>query len=409
MHTDRNFRVLLTHGILFRFGVQVSSVLIVVPYIADQVGSPGIAVALIVPSFTAGALIGTAIGGQVLRITVTVAGLLGGIALVDAALTALIAVDVAVVPSRFVAYPLLLLCLLIGIVSGSLDVVSPVAMSALMSGRQRSELLLKQSGYTVPRWSSRSRLSLRLASSAIHCRGRTSTCCGSALRPWCFVRQAVSRCKPVGWSWRAHQEAPSTRCAKGAFTYAPIHGCGTFLATQLVFTSVTLSPMFYAIYAAESLSASGDMDDFLVFFGFGMLVGIPLWRLVRARLGMRGMYACSAGISVVAAIICIVSQHWHPFLGLWAFGPVLLLSAIANQVVWPAAYDWVFGHISAEQAVVVISYSKIVVSVGLIFAGFAFSVAAEYGPDIWPLGLLLAATFVACLLASRVPRTVALI
>jgi hypothetical protein len=44
---------------------------------------------------------------------------------------------------------------------------------------------------------------------------------------------------------------------------------------------------------------------------------------------------------------------------------------------------------------VVISYSQIVVSLGVIFVGFAFGMAAEYGPDVWPLGLLLALTGVA--------------
>jgi hypothetical protein len=32
-------------------------------------------------------------------------------------------------------------------------------------------------------------------------------------------------------------------------------------------------------------------------------------------------------------------------------------------------------------------------------------VAAEYGPEVWPLGLLLALTAVACLAATKVPRT----
>ena len=110
-----------------------------------------------------------------------------------------------------------------------------------------------------------------------------------------------------------------------------------FLATQLIFVAVTLSPMFYVIYAAESLgTGTGDMDDFLVFFGIGLLAGIPLWKLVRARLGVRGMYAYSAGISLAAVVFCIVSQRGHLVPGLWALGPVILLSALANQAVWPA-------------------------------------------------------------------------
>ncbi len=52
-----------------------------------------------------------------------------------------------------------------------------------------------------------------------------------------------------------------------------------------------------------------------------------------------------------------------------------------------------------------ISYRRIVVSLGVIFADFAFSVAAEHGPELWPLGLLLALTVLACLAATRVPRT----
>jgi hypothetical protein len=78
---------------------------------------------------------------------------------------------------------------------------------------------------------------------------------------------------------------------------------------------------------------------------------------------------------------------------------------MAGQAVWTAAYDWVFGHAGPEQAVVVITYSKVVFSLGVIVAGFALSVAAEHGSDIWPLGLLLALIALACLAATRVPRT----
>jgi MFS family permease len=400
-----NFRVLVIHGTLFRVGVQVSSVLIVIPYIADQVGSPGIVVALLVPGFTAGTLLGMAFGPKMLRISVSVAGLLGGIALIDAALTALIAVDIAIVPSRFVAYPLLLLCILIGLVSGSLAVISPVAMTALLSAQQRSDVLLKQSGYgaalvvvitaffasrfvreSVP-WQDVDLLWIGVVAMLL--------CAAS-----CFAlrTRGVELASGPGRLLDTLRDGHSYLCTN--------RWMQRFVATQLVFMSVTLSPMFYAIYAAESLGAGfGDMDDFLVFVGVGLLAGIPLWRLVRTRLDVRGMYRFSAGISMAAAIICILSLRWHVLPGLWAFGPVLLLSALANQAVWPAAYEWVFDHTSDEQAVMAISYSQIVVSLGVIFAAFAFSVAAEYGPDVWPLGLLLALTTLACLAATGVPRT----
>ena len=401
----RNFQVLLTQGTLFKVGVQMSSIFIVIPYVADQFGSPAIVVALIVPSFTAGTLLGMIFGPRVLRIMVPVAGLLGGFALVNAALTALIAVDIAVVPPRFGAYPLLLLCVLIGIVSGSLEVVSPMAMSALLSGHQHSDLLLKQSGYAA---------ALVVVITALF----ASRIVRESL-PWSDVDLlwigvvAMALCAACSFGLRTRGVELASGPGRILDTVRDGHHylrtnrwMQRFLATQLVFIPVTLSPMFFAIYAAESLGAGfGDMDDFLVFFGIGLLAGIPLWRLVRTRLGLRGMYSCSAGIGVAAALGCIVSQHWHPMPGLWAFGPVLLLSALANQPLWTAAYDWVFGCATAEQAVVVITYSKIVLGLGVIVAGFALSVAAERGPDIWPLGLLLALNALACLAAARVPRT----
>lgn len=400
----RNFRVLLTQGTLFAVGVQVSSVFAVIPYVADQFGSPGIVVALLVPGFTVGTLLGMVLGPRVLRLMVSIAGLLGGIALVDAALTALIAVDISVVPPRFGAYPLLLLCILIGMVGGSLEVVSPVAVSALLSAQQRSDLLLRQSGYgaalvvVITAF-----FATRFVRDSLPWRDVDLLWIGVGAMILCAACSFGLRTRGVELASGPGRIVDSLRAGH---LYLRTHRwMQRFLATQLLFISVTLSPMFYAIYAAESLGGFGDMDDFLLFFGIGLLAGIPLWRLVRRRLGVRGMYLCSAGIGAAAAMGCIVVQHWHLLPGLWAFGPVLLLSALANQTVWTAAYEWVFEYASAEQAVVVITYSKIVFSLGVIVAGFALSVAAEHGPDMWPLGLLLALTTLACLAARGVPRT----
>ena len=407
MNEGRNFRVLLTQGTLFRVGVQVSSVLIVIPAVADQVGTPGIAVALLLPGFTAGTLLGTALGPKALRITVPVAGLLGGIALVNAALTALIAVDIAVVSSRFVAVPLLLSCILIGVVAGSSEVVSPVALSALLSARQRSDLLLKQSGYAaVLVIAITALMASRFARGSSPWRDADLLWVGVAAMVLCAACCFALRTGGVALAGGTGRMLDAVRNGRD---YVGTHRwMRRFLITQLIFISVTLSPMFYAIYAAESLGAGfGHIDDFLVFVGVGLLAGIPLWRLVRTRLGARGMYACSAGISVAAAVVCMVSQRWQLLPGLWAFGPVLLLSALANQAVGPAAYDWIFSHAGAEHAAVVISYSHIVVSLGVIVAGVAFSVAAERGPDAWPLGLLVVLGVLAFLAATGVPRTTA--
>lgn len=379
--------------------------MLVIPYIAEQVGSPGLAVALIVPVFTAGTLLGTALGPTVLDMAISVGGLLGGIALVDAALTALLAVDISLVPPRFVGYPLLLLCFLIGILAGSSEVVSPMALSAMLSARRRSDVQLMQAGFGAALVVVITALfASRLARDSFPWHDVDLLWIGAAAMLLCAACSFALRAGGVALAGGPGGMRDTLR--DGNSYRRSNRWMKRFLATQLVFLAVTLSPMFYVIYAAESLGTGvGDMDDFLVFFGIGLLAGIPLWRLVRERLGVRGMYACSAGISLAAVIFCIVSQRWHLLPGLWALGPVLMLSALANQAVWPAAYDWIFGQASAEDAAVVISYTRIVVSVGVIFAAFAFSIAAEYGPEVWPLGLLLVLTAVACLAATKVPHT----
>ena len=325
-------------------------------------------------------LLGTALGPAVLGIAVSVGGLLGGIALVDAALTALMAVDISLMPTRFVGYPLLLLCFLIGVLAGSSEVVSPMALSAMLSARRRSDVLLMQAGFGA---------ALVVAITALF-----ATHFARDAIPWHDVDllwigvAAMLLCATCSFALRAGSVELASGRARMRDTLRDGHSylrsnrwMKSFLAIQLVFLAVTLSPMFYVIYAAESLGTGvGDLDDFLVFFGVGLLVGIPLWRLVRTRLGVRGMYAWSAGISLAAVVFCIVSQHWHLVPGLWALGPVLLLSALANQAVWPAAYDWIFGRASAEDAAVVISYTRIVVSVGVIFAAFA----SQRGGRVWP-------------------------
>jgi MFS family permease len=399
--------VLLTYGTLLLAGIQLSSIETVIPYIAEQSGSPGMVVALLVPGFTAGTLLGTALGPKVLHIAVSIAGLLGGIALFEAALTALIAVDVAIAPSRAAAYSLLLVCVLLGIVSGSSQVAWPMVLSTQLSARQRSDLLLKQPGFSA------ALVIMVTAFFASHFlrdvlpwHDAYLLWIAVALMVLCAACCPALRTRGVELAGRSERMLDTVRNGHRYLRTNP--WLQRFLVTQVLFMSVTYSPMFYAIYAGESTGVGdGDMGDFIVFLGIGLLLGIPLWTAVRTRLGARGMYACSAAISVVAATFCIVSQNAHLLPVLWTLGFVLLLSAIASQAILPASYDWVFSHASAQEVVVVISYSQILSGLVAIFVSFAFSVAAGHGPHIWPLALLLALTVVAGMAATLVPRTAA--
>jgi Na+/melibiose symporter-like transporter len=176
-----------------------------------------------------------------------------------------------------------------------------------------------------------------------------------------------------------------------------------FMTTNLAFVPVILNPTFYAIYAAEFLGESINVDEFLVFVGLGLLAGIPLWRVVRRHGGARGVYLSSAAISMAAVALCIAAQQWQIVPGLWAFGPAMLLSAVANQALLPAAYDWIFGHADGADAAVLISCTHIVISVGMIVAGFALGLIAEGAPAVWPLLVMLVLTIAAGASATQAP------
>ncbi|MBB3604602.1 MFS family permease [Mycolicibacterium sp. BK556] len=398
----QNYRVLLTQGTFFKVGVQVSSISAVIPYMADQLGSPAVVVALLAPAFTAGTMVGTMLGPKVLRMAVSVTGLLVGIALTQATLTALVALDIALAPRWLFAYPLLLACLLIGTVTGSSQVVSPMAMSALLSAQERGDLMLRQAGYSgalvvlitaftaghllpdSPRWHDADLLWVSVVAMLVG-----AVCCATLRAPG--VELARGPARMIDTLREGRTQLLNNRWLR------------QFMTTNLVFVPVILTPTFYAIYAAEFLAESVKVDQFLVFVGVGLLAGIPLWRLVRRQWGARGVYLCSALISVVAAALCIASQQWHVVPGLWAFGPAMLLSAVANQALLPAAYDWIFGHADGADAAVLISCTHIVISVAMIVSGFALGLIAEGAPAVWPLVTMLVLTAVAGASALRAP------
>jgi MFS family permease len=163
--------------------------------------------------------------------------------------------------------------------------------------------------------------------------------------------------------------------------------------------------MFYGIYAAESLGPdNGDLDIILIFAGFGLLAGIPIWTCVRKFFGVRGMYICGASISAIAAALCISSQMFRVLPALWTFGLAMLLALVANQAIYPASQEWILRRTPANLRVVILSYSQIVFNVGLLVPAFALGLIAGQGPAIWPLALMLSLNVTAIVAAAQVPR-----
>lgn len=411
MESRRNYRLLLTQGTSFRLAAQISSATTVLPYIATELGGGKLFIALLVPLHTAGMLLGTAMAPKVLRTAVSISFLMAGTAGLLATLTAANATavgfwcvcDGSAFQVRMFSYPLLLTSFLIGMIAGGSLVFYPMVMSALLSPRQRSDLLLRQSGYGAA-------LAVLVTASSIGYLSNLEPQAQDADLLWigfgaltiaaiCCLALTSRGVELVGGPPR------TTEVLRQGYRYLRRHGwLRRYVLVQLVFLSITVAPMFFAIYTASTLGPdNGDLERFLVFTSVGLLVGIPFWRIVRRHLGTRGMYACSAGIAAIAGVLGIVTRQWQLLPTLWSFGLVLLLVAVANQGVFPAAQDWIMSRVDDDDAAVVLSYSQTLVTIGTIFVGFGLAIAAEDGGAIWPLIMMLVLAIVALAAATRIP------
>jgi hypothetical protein len=112
----RNFPVLLSQGIFYTVGVQLTSVTAVIPFICAELSAPAVVVALIVPIYTVGALFGNVFVAQFIRWqTSIVVLLLLGVSL-QALLIAANAGAIQFLPENVSVYPVLLTSVLIGVV-----------------------------------------------------------------------------------------------------------------------------------------------------------------------------------------------------------------------------------------------------------------------------------------------------
>jgi hypothetical protein len=398
----RNFSVLLSQGTLYTAAVQLTSVTAVIPFIGAELDAPAIVVALLVPIYTVGALFGNVFIAQISRWHASITALLFASVLLQALLIIANAGAIQFLPANLSAYPLLLTCALIGVLSGCSRVIVSLSTSALLPPDRHSSLLLQQAGYGAvlvtlisaysagflsddsPGIDNAKLLWVGAAAMVV------SALCCLALRPERDVvptqrmrmgellRDGIRRLRGADWLRR-------------------------YLVTQVAFTCITLGSVFYGIYSSASLGPdNGALDSILAFVGLGLLAGIGIWSYVRKRFDVRGMLLCSALIGVCAAALTLSLMAFQLLPKVWTFGLAMLLTAIATQAVFPASHDWIEREATEDERVAVLSFTQILVSVVSIGIAFVFGVIARHGSALWPLLIVLALNAIAAIAAARV-------
>jgi hypothetical protein len=270
----RNFSVLLSQGIFYTVGVQLTSVTAVIPFICAELSAPAVAVALIVPIYTIGALFGNVFVSQLIRWQTSIVALLLGSVSLQALLIGANASAVQFLPVNVSAYPLLLTSALIGMLSGCSRVIVSLSTAALLPRERQSSLLIQQAGYgavlitLVSAYSAGflSNDSPGIDNAQILWAGAAamvvSAICCLGLRPERDVMPAAPT--------RMRELLPEGfRRLRGA------NWLRRYLVTQVAFTPITLGAVFYGIYSSESLGPdNGALDSILVFVGLGLLSAV---------------------------------------------------------------------------------------------------------------------------------------
>jgi len=397
------FVPLLAQATCYKAALQLTGVLTVLPYIAAEIGAPAIAVALLVPAFFAGSLCGTVYAAKILRWVASATVLLAGIAVLQALLTVANASGITFLPLSFSVYLIIVTAGIIGVVSGFAIVGFPLAISALLSAERRSDLVLRRSAFAAV---------VVIAASAY---SRYFLADGSPLDDvimlWLgalVMAVAALATVALGRPTKLSQaiSTPLRTTMADGFAYLRQHPWfRRYILTQLIFTAVTLGPLFYGIYISTTLGPfNGCLDGILVFIGIGLLAGTVVWTIVRKRFGTSGMYVGSAAMSFAAATLCVVSLAFdlmHPML---TFELVILLAAMANQAVYPAALDWIYRETTEDVRVLVITFSQVFVTIAVMLISFILGLVAAQAPALWPLAIIVSGAAIAALAATRVPR-----
>ena len=398
----RNFSLLLSQGTFYAVAVQLTSVGAVIPFICAELGAPAVVVALLVPVYTVGVLFGNAFIAKLLRWHASIITLLVAVVLLQALLIVGNASAVRFLPANLFVYPLLLACAIIGVLAGCSRVIASLSTSALLPADRHSSLFLQQAGYGAVVVTSIAAFSAGFLSddspgidnaellwigaaamgvSAISCFGlRADRAVTPADTPRMsdLLREGFRRLR--GERWLRH-----------------------YLVTQVAFTSITLSSVFYGIYGAESLGPdNGALDSILIFVGLGLLAGIGIWSYVRNRFDVRGMFLFSALIGIFAAALSLLLMAFRPLPLVWTFGLAMLLTALATQAVFPASHDWIEREVPYDERVAVLGFTQIVVSLASIGIAFLFGVLARHGGALWPLAIMLGINAITAITAARV-------
>jgi hypothetical protein len=398
------FRLLLVQGTLSNAATQLSRVSPVITFISAELAGKTLMVSLLMPIYIAGQLTGNTMATRVPRWSRSTVTLVAGTTALQAALVAATAADLAFVPRDLLVYPLLFTSAMIGLITGLSRVALPLAITSLVTEDQAGLLLIRQSAYGA------ALMTLITASLAgVLSFGQPQLDDAELLWVAALIMGLAAVCALGLGTARAAQlrsESTTLSMRDGFRSLGRQRWFRGYARTQLIFGVVNLGPMFYAIYASESLAeGSDDLDVMLVFIGLGLLGGAVMWTRIRSRFKFRGMYLGSAALSVAAAAVCIVAalpQHLLP--QVWIFGIVLLLASVANQAIYPAAQDWLFAETTSDSRPVAISLSQIGVNGLQIGLGFLLGVIAVAGPAIWPLVVVLSASALAVATALSIRR-----
>ena len=390
------FGRLLTHGVFYSAGVQLSNVSVVLPYISAGRGITWLA-ALVYPAYQIGKMVGNAVSPCIVHRSRQYRHL--ALAAATAAMAVLIGLNAMVSVGGATPVVLLITSSLLGVGTGIANVAAADVASSTLSDARRGDLLLGQSAagslaatvitlLIVPLLVHGDSFTqsvdlLWFGAAGMAAAGAAALFIGPVRVPTTAVRRSMQD------TWR-----DGVRAARSQPWFR------RYALTQLMFVPVSLSTTFYSLRAAQG---GDNLPVLVVVASAALLVGSALWRAVYRAFGVRGMLMGSAVLSTTAAVGCLVAELLDGWSSEWVVAIVFLLATMANQAVYTASITWVGLLADSCDRAALIGLGAALIAVASCITGAVVGDIAQDHSGSWPVVVMLALSLVAILAGRHAP------
>lgn len=374
----RNYVLNVVNGSCTKLAEQLASPQLVLPWIIGAIGGPAAVVGWLVPLKQAGSLIPQIAVAAKIRSLRQRKWAWAAAGLIQAAMLALMALAVVVLPPVPATAAILATFLAFSIASGMGSVAFQDVTGKTVPKGQRGGMLSNRAAIGG---------ALTLLAAALM---KIFLDDGGSLWPMVgLIALAAALWAVAAMTFAAIEEVPgetgggrnmSAEIGAGVRHFREVAGFRRFLYARALLLSVELAPPFFAVLAQDTYGgALGTLGIYVFAVGVANFVSSPFWGRLADR-SSRWVSAVSGLFGAAAAVLALLIAWILPGeVGSWLYGFVFLLAGVAEAGVRLGRKTYLVDAAPADDRPTFVAFSNTAVGALALAAGALGLVAAAYG------------------------------